>query len=126
MFVPLQIVQDEHDPVPGGKPQNRAFQSNPLSCVAQADVLGRESLSASDFLLITVGVVIGVRHGVCLAATEVHKHFIHCDPVQPGRKQRVAPERMYAPECVQEGFMQQVFSDRGVADHPQADVINTA
>ena len=52
--------------------------------------------------------------------SEVHKHHIHHQPMQPGAECRLAPKAANLAEKLKKRLLREVFSPARVADHPQA------
>jgi hypothetical protein len=50
-------------------------------------------------------------------SAKTHKHDIDCQPVQPGRKGRVATEGGNLAVQLKEGFLGQILSFRNIANH---------
>lgn len=57
---------------------------------------------------------------------EAHQDHIRGETVQPGRKGGFATESVNFAEELEESFLREVFGFEGVADHTEAEAVDTA
>ncbi len=125
VLVAVHIVEQEHLPVAGGKLLDGVFQCNAVDGAHQQRVL------LADFALGAFAGLVGVdgfveRNLRQLLLAQVHQHHVHRQPMQPGRKRRLAAESLNLAEELQESFLGHFFRFRGVAQHAQAERIDPA
>ena len=88
MLITLDVMKDKNQPVPCGELADGAFECQPVNSPRQGRV-GRAKASSGAFISSGFHGFIQRDQGQALS-TQMHEHHVDCEPVQPGRKGRVA------------------------------------
>src|SRR5208337_33599 len=124
VLVAFYIVQHKYDTVPWRQTLDGALQVHAIEGTGQYIVTSSHVLPRPIFLLRLQRFL--QRHFGQAFLAQMHKHHVHRQPMQPGRKCRLATEGCDFPKQLQEGFLCKVFRFRGVACHAQTQRIDTA
>ena len=118
MLVALNVVQNKNQPVAGRQIVDRPLQRQPVNSAGKGQI--RSAKAASRAVLPEPAPSPHPAKSAKPLLAQLHQHDIDGQPVQPGGKGRVAPERRNLPVQLKKCLLGQIFSLRNVAHHAQA------
>ena len=117
MLESLHVVEHENPPISGRETVDGTLQGDSVHRPRQMPIDASILLSGP---LIPRGVGLLQGNHVQPLLSEVHKHHIHHQPMQPSAECRLAPKAANLAEKLKKRLLREVFSPARVADHPQA------
>jgi len=123
MLDPLHFVQIKNLPAALGKFLDGAMQGKPIDSSGEIQI-SCANIAFQRWRLGRNWLVQGEQRRR-FAAPQLHEHRVHCNPVEPSRKGRIAAKRIDIAKHLQESFLSQVFRIGYVLRHLQADGVHT-
>ena len=124
MLIAFNIMQDKDRSIPFRQIRNGSFEGDPIHRAHQVQI--RVAVFLLRQILVFVFRLLIQRNFIQTLLPKVHKNNVDRQPMKPSRKSRFTSKGANFSKQLHEGFLGKILSFSRVADHAQAERINSA